>query len=99
MKNNFLQVSIGVTIMLFGAGFFIHTLKTATATPNPEMFIQQGANKIGKYMMMETHYSNNRSATIVWDTETGNSRVYYFSNDEGKYMLDPSHIPDNPLSN
>ncbi len=33
MKNKFLNISIGVTLMLLGAGFLVRSISTANATP------------------------------------------------------------------
>ena len=93
MKNKFLSLSIGVTMMLLAAGFFIRSFNLATAAPAPETFLQQSTNKIGKYMMV---MNDDGGSVIVWDTETGKSRYYGVSggvfNTTSRYQL-----PEKPV--
>jgi hypothetical protein len=96
MKNKFLNISIGVTMMLLGAGFFVRSIKSAEAMPAPESFIDEGTSSIGKYMMQM--YTNpgdpGRRYGIVWNTETGKSRGYY--SQAGSWTSEKL-FPENPL--
>lgn len=78
MKNKFFSVSIGISMMLLSAGFFIRSFNIANATPAPEKFFEQGTNKIGKYMMAFQLINANGwyKEILVWDTETGKSKFY-----------------------
>jgi hypothetical protein len=79
MKNKFLQVSIGVCLILFAAGFFVRSFSAASATPTPEKFIEQGTGQIGKYQMTTTGSGDLSGGmnVLIWDTETGESVIYY----------------------
>lgn len=53
---------------------FFRSIASVNATPTPKLFDQQQTNKIGKYMMCAVHSDALR--VIVWDTETGDSKIY-----------------------
>jgi hypothetical protein len=75
MKNKFLQISFGVSMMMLSAGFLIRSVSTAEAAPTPEKFVAEGTNKLGKYMMtMST--DDGHPTVIIWDTETGKNKYY-----------------------
>lgn len=80
MKNNFFQVSLGLGIMLFAAGFFVRSVSTASAAPpKPETFLKNGMEQTGPYQMSMVinptggGYLN----IIIWNAQTGKSTVYY----------------------
>lgn len=95
MKNRFLSISIGVTLMLFGIGFILRSIPVANAAPAPEAFVEEGTNKIGKYMFQIYLNSEGGRRAIVWDTETGRSQAYYFNNRE--FVVDTEGFPEKPL--
>lgn len=95
MKNKFLNISIGVTMMLLGAGFFVRSISSANAAPSPQAFIEEGTSKIGKYMFqMYTIPGENRRYGLIWNTETGKSKGYYEVGDEWR---GEKGFPENPL--
>jgi hypothetical protein len=80
MKNKFLQISLGISIMLFAAGFFIRSVSTANAAPpKPGAFLKTGMDQMGPYQMAMVinpaggAYLN----LVVWNTQTGKSTIYY----------------------
>ncbi|MDQ3110423.1 MAG: hypothetical protein M3R17_11065 [Bacteroidota bacterium] len=77
MKNKFLNISIGITLMLFGTGFLVRSVTSANAAPSPARFMEEGTSKIGKYMMAISSGSSER--LIVWDSETGASTYYEYA--------------------
>jgi hypothetical protein len=99
MKNKFLNISIGITLMLFGTGFLVRSIVPPQAAPTPEQFIEEGTTKIGKYMMALSSGSNN--GVIVWDSETGASAYYeHMPSAYGKgpkWMKDEAQLPMDPL--
>lgn len=95
MKNRFLNISIGVSIMLLSGGFFLRSIPTANAAPTPETFVEEGTSKIGKYMFQMCLGADDRRYGVVMDTETGKSKAYYYYLD--KFVDDGKAFPDNPL--
>jgi hypothetical protein len=99
MKNKFLSISIGVTLMLFGTGFLIRSIVPAQAAPSPERFMEEGTNRIGKYEMAIS--SGNPNGIIVWDSETGASTYYeYMSSAYGKapkWVKGEAQLPVDPF--
>ena len=97
MKNKFLNISIGVTLMLFGAGFLLRSIPTATAAPAPEAIAEGETSKIGRYMFQVYIASDNRRYGVVMDTETGKSKAYYYLGMSNGFVDDGKAFPDNPL--
>jgi hypothetical protein len=99
MKNKFLSISIGITLMLFGTGFLVRSIVPAQAAPSPERFVEEGTTKIGKYMMAVS--SGNSNGIIVWDTETGASTYYEHTpsaySKGPKWVKDEAQLPMDPL--
>lgn len=98
MKTKFFQTCVGVSLMLFSLGFFFNSIQTATASPTPENFFQTGGNQIGKYMMQVYLSAQGTKYTLVWDTESGKSKVYELVG----YTWLPGNnkgLPENPLGN
>jgi hypothetical protein len=93
MKNKFLNISIGVTMMLLGAGFFVRSITSAHAAPTPQEFVEQSTNKIGKFMF-QVYMDGDHRYALVWDTETGKSKSYH---DIGGEWNPEEAFPDNPL--
>jgi len=96
--SNFLQKCIGIALVsgtiLFGSAALIGTINP-TKADNPGtinetgkiMMHQESSQKDGKY------YYN----ILVWDTETGKSKMYYLSQSEGAYKISGSQLPSSPL--
>jgi len=99
MKNKFLVISIGISMMILSTAFLIRSINTANASPTPGMFISEGINSVGKYQMTLTYavFSDGSTATraLVWDTETGKS-VYYRNDKEG-WIKQDFQLPASPL--
>lgn len=111
MKNKFLNICIGTGILFVSAGFFVRSINLANAAPSPKQFIEEGTNKIGKYMMSHSISSGGHGGSnsdddiggiIVWDTETGESTYYTFipayngSPDEWKQSK--AQLPKSPVA-
>ena len=59
MKSKFFKVSLGVSIILLSAGFFIRSIDVAHAAQSPAL--QQETENVGKYMMaFQLIHANNR---------------------------------------
>jgi len=95
MKNKFLNISIGVSIMLLSGGFFLRSVPTANAAPAPETFAEEGTNKTGKYQLQVYLNGEGRRYGIVWDTETGKSKAFWYNG--ASFVDDGKAFPDNPL--
>jgi len=91
IKGKFLQVCIGISIVLLSAGFFVLSINRTSASapdkfPTPKDFMAQGTDKIGKYstsMSIIPPYNNatynNNTPTIeviITDTETGKTVLW-----------------------
>lgn len=102
MKNKFLQVSAGVTMMLLGAGFFVRSFNTVQAAPTPQMFQEAGTNKIGKYQIALTSYDSKnyglKVCAIIWDTETGAS-IQYLQSHDNVWSKRDNQLPSRPFGN
>ena len=107
MKNKFLQVSIGISMMLVAAGFFVLSINHVSASspdkvPTPKDFMAQGGSKIGKYQVsLNSIYLTDGNLTrnaMVIDTETGKTACYY--RDAGaEWKLISAQLPANPIGN
>jgi len=95
MKNKFLQVCVGLAIVLCATAFLIKSIAPAQAEPTPANFINDGTNKIGTYMMNMIQSQTGNISIIVWNTETGKSVYYYYSDGWKK----AEGLPENPLAN
>jgi hypothetical protein len=96
--SNFLQKCFGIALVsgtiLFGSATLISTINPAKAD-NPTTF-----NSTGKIMMhQESSQRDGKSYynVLVWDTETGKSKMYYLSFSEGVYKISGGQLPSNPL--
>jgi hypothetical protein len=99
MKNKFLLISIGVSMMILSTAFLIRSISPANASPTPDKFISEGTNSVGKYQMTLTFsvFSDGSTATraLVWDTETGKS--VYYRNDTNGWVKQDFQLPASPL--
>jgi hypothetical protein len=80
MKNNFLQITLGISALLLSGALFIKTLTPASATPpTPVAFEQQGTSSIGKYQI-DLEVANDPDAVyfyaVIWNTENGENSIY-----------------------
>lgn len=99
MKNRFLNICIGASILLLSAGFFVRSISTADAAPSPENFQDAGTNKIGKYAFQVMQDNEGRLNAVIMDTETGKSKFYSYGYHSGVYCFteDGKAFPDNPM--
>jgi len=99
----FLQISIGISIMLLSGSLFIRSIQTASAAPapQPKEFIEEGTNKIGTYMMQYSEVVNASDQSeyhiLVWDTQTGKSEDYAWSFSSSTWKP-TGGLPENPLN-
>ena len=103
MKNKFLQVCLGISMLFISGGFLVYTINPAQASiPAPNKFIDGETNKIGKYMMVYGAPSGGDAYTvIILDTENGNSICYTFNNSRRIWTKDPDseQLPKHPFDN
>jgi hypothetical protein len=105
MKNKFLQISFGISLVLFSLAFFIRTISTAQAAPAPEKFISEGTSSIGKYTLTFLAYdyvANNGTESaarrvIIMDTETGKTIYYGLDDGDSGWKKMDDQIPANPF--
>lgn len=96
MKTKFLSICLGISAVLLSVSFLIRSVNTAEAAPAPADFIQQGTNKIGKYMMtLSPENGDQYEIVFVWDTETGASSKY-IKKDTG-YEKSKIQLPEKPM--
>lgn len=69
MKNKFLQISIGVSMMLLSAGFLIRSVNSAGATP----------------AAVNTHFVNDLGETHEWPFGISDGYAYYLEYDGSNF--------------
>ena len=96
--SNFLQKCIGIALVsgtiLFGSAALIATINPAKAD-NPSTI-----NESGKVMMDQITWEREGKTfynILIWDTETGKSKMYYQSPSEGTYKVSSGQLPSSPL--
>jgi hypothetical protein len=96
--SNFLQKCIGIALVsgtiLFGSAALIGTINPAKAD-NPGTI-----NETGKIMMDQNsfiHNSNYYYHILVWDTETGKSKLYNYKASSGTISTTTYQLPGYPL--
>jgi hypothetical protein len=96
--TNFLQKCIGIALvsgtLLFGSAALIGTINPAKAD-NPTV-----VNSTGKIMMDQNSFVHDGKFyyhVLAWDSETGKSKVYYFSKNEGVFKTLTTQLPSSPL--
>lgn len=95
MKNKFLTICFGISMVTCSVAFLIRSAQTAQATPTPSDFIEEGTNHIGKYMILGLpSTSDTNESYTIWDTETGKSVRYTRSS--GSFYKEYS-LPEHPL--
>jgi hypothetical protein len=103
MKNKFLSISIGISMMIFSTAFLFRSMNSANAIPpSPKEFIEEGTNKIGKFMMTMTNERDNYGdnlRVLIWDSETGKSNVYMKDGSAAQFKELNFQLPENPLGN
>ncbi len=105
MKNKFLQISLGISLVLFSLAFFIRSISTAQAAPSSERFINEGTNTIGKYTLTFLSYDyveNNGTESaarrvIIMDTETGKTIYYGLNDGDDGWKKMGDQLPENPF--
>lgn len=85
------------SLMLFGAAALMFSISPAQANNAP-----QTTYGTGKYQMELTSVVSNKGNTfwyvLVWDTETGRSKFYYGSVEDGMNAADSRfNLPSSPL--
>ncbi len=96
----FLTVCLGISAILLSSAIFLFSIQRLTAreTPTFEMLPENVTN--GKYLMdlemIETTDGKVEERVLIWDMETGQSKVY-FLNYQGNYAPIRGKLPANPL--
>jgi uncharacterized protein (DUF2147 family) len=96
--SNFLQKCFGIALVsgtiLFGSAALISTINPAKAdNPTTE-------NSTGKIMMDQINVTKDGKSfyhTLVWDTETGKSKMYYLSFTESTWKVASNQLPSSPI--
>jgi hypothetical protein len=96
--SNFLQKCFGIALVsgtiLFGSAALISTINPAKAD-NPTTL-----NSTGKIMMDQVNVTKDGKSfyhTLVWDTETGKSKMYYLSFTESTWKVASNQLPSSPI--
>lgn len=96
--TNFLQKCIGISLvaatLLFGSATLIGTITPAKAD-NPTVI-----NESGKIQMDQNSFLIDGKYlyhVLVWDTETGKSKLYYHSKSSGVFTSTNYQLPSSPL--
>lgn len=106
-SKKILSLSAGISMVLLSASAFFFSIKSSFAGNEikPEftkssMFQAGGAN--GKYMMNYQVFKYQDGGEgyniLVWDTQTGRAKIYYYSsNDKKMKVWNEGAIPSSPL--
>ena len=96
--SNFLQKCFGIALVsgtiLFGSATLISTINPAKAD-NPFTI-----NQTGKIMMQQEAYQKDGKTyfnILVWNTETGNSKMYYLNYSDGTFKVSGGQLPSSPI--
>jgi len=96
--TNFLQKCIGIALVsgtiLFGSTALISTINPAKAD-NPT-----AENSTGKIMMDQINVQKDGKSfyqIIVWDTESGKSKMYYMNFTESTWKVAGIQLPSSPI--
>ena len=92
--NAFQKIALSLGVLFFGIGVFIYSISPAQAD-NPT-----ATDSTGKIMMSESGFVLNGKAVynvLVWDTETGKSKIYGFNSTTSKMITADYQIPSSPL--
>lgn len=96
MNSKFLQVSLGISLILFSAGFLIRSVQPAQASN----FVPHDAvNKVGKYQISISTCVDADAVydrIMVYDTETGKS-VYYKGKNANGLEKAIGQLPASPM--
>jgi len=89
--NAFQKIALSLGVLFFGIGVFIYSISPVQAD-NPTV-----TNSAGKYMMDQNSFvfKDFNYQILVWDTETGKSKLYSFS--DGGWSNDIAQLPSSPL--
>jgi hypothetical protein len=89
--NAFQKIALSLGVLFFGIGVFIYSINPAQAD-NPTV-----TNSTGKYMMHQNSFvfKDFNYQILVWDTETGKSKLYSFTN--SGWSNDIAQLPSSPL--
>ena len=83
--------------LLFGTAALIHSASPATADAAPSTITESGRYA----MQMNSVYTGSKTAfyILVWDTNSGRSKIYYGSTEMGKISAAGSayNLPSTPL--
>lgn len=91
-------------MLLFGAGFLVRSMNKANAAPNSKVLVDDGMN--GRYQMnytttvspaTESHGVKIYYEVMVWDTQTGRSKLYYYDYDIDNWKAYGYQLPERPL--
>ena len=96
--SNFLQKCFGIALVsgtiLFGSAALIATINPAKAdNPTTE-------NSTGKFMMDQINVQKDGKSfyqIIVWDTESGKSKLYFLSWSENVWKVSSNQLPSSPI--
>lgn len=80
MKTKFLSTCTGLTMVLFGAGFFVYSINNANAQtpPKPVKAITNEIVKNGKYQISICKGNEEEVIAVVLNTESGKSEAYRY---------------------
>ena len=101
-SKSILVICVGVSSILLSASVFMSSIAPAKADesfdPSPTTTLRDS----GKYMIdVSRLYYNNAEhwSILVWDTETGKSKKYFFNSNEKKFQASGPgfQLPENPL--
>lgn len=100
MNSNFFKACLGISLVFISLSLFVYSLTANAATTTPAKTVSSKPSKIGKYMMNISTAVDEKylyRTILVWDTETGKSRVYYENRKDGNFSQLWGQLPESPL--
>ncbi len=92
--NAFQKIALSLGVLFLGIGVFIYAISPAQADSPTTV------NNSGKYQMSTVGFMFNSKPVynvLVWDTETGKSKIYGFNSTSIKMNPETFQLPASPL--
>jgi hypothetical protein len=90
--NAFQKITLSLGVFFFGLGFLIYSFAPAKAD---KATISESTGKIMMHQNSFVHDGNYYYQILVWDTETGKSKIYDIDN--GNLVKAQFSLPSSPL--
>jgi len=113
-SKRLLIAALSITMVFSGASLLVFTVSHAEAQNNGGNYQQSPGGESGRYGMATVIASSrttggsgraggggetiNRYNILVWDTQTGASRIYFYDDNSASYMATLKQLPQQPMN-